>query len=144
MFKIPLREKKSIFWFNTNYEISCHRGSFKTNLSICSYYSSVKTPGKKIKNPNNQEISNLYSYMSNEKEKIAKFKIKPQSACKRWKSKKLGKNEYWTPTLLGNKKIETMDMETGFIEEEFQEGEEEFQDDEPLTLINAQSKGHFS
>ena len=35
------------------------------------------------------------------------------------------------------KKIETMDMETGFIEEEFQ-------DDEPLTLINAQSKGHFS
>jgi hypothetical protein len=35
------------------------------------------------------------------------------------------------------KKIETMDMETGLIEEEFQ-------DDEPLTLINAQSKGHFS
>ena len=63
--------------------------------------------------------------MSNEKEKIAKFKIKPQSACKRWKSKKLGKNEYWTPTLLGDKKIETMDMETGFIEEEFQDGEEE-------------------
>ena len=30
------------------------------------------------------------------------------------------------------------------IEEEFEEGEEEFQDDEPLTLINAQSKGHFS
>ena len=45
--------------------------------------------------------------MSNEEEKIAKGKIKPQSACKRWKSKKLGKNEYWTPTLLGNKKIET-------------------------------------
>ena len=43
-----------------------------------------------------------------------------------------------------SKKIEKMDMETGFIEEEFQEGEEEFQDDEPLTLINAQSKGHFS
>ena len=63
--------------------------------------------------------------MSNEEEKIAKFKIKPQSPCKRWKTKKLGKNEYWTPTLLGNKKIETMDMETGFIEEEFQEGEEE-------------------
>ena len=39
--------------------------------------------------------------------------------------KKLGKNEYWTPTLLGDKKIETMDMETGFIEEEFQDGEEE-------------------
>ena len=35
-------------------------------------------------------------------------------------------------------------METGFIEEEFQDDEEEFQDDEPLTLINAQSKGHFS
>ena len=55
--------------------------------------------------------------MSNEVEKIAEGKIKPQSACKKWKSKKLGKNEYWTPTLLGDKKIETMDMETGFIEE---------------------------
>ena len=59
--------------------------------------------------------------------------IKPQSACKRFKGKKLGNNEYWTPTLLGEKKIETMDMETGFIEEEFieeefQEGEEEHQD----------------
>ena len=63
--------------------------------------------------------------MSNEEEKIAKFKIKPQSACKRWKTKKLGKDEYWTPTLLGNKKIDTMDMATGFIEEEFQDGEEE-------------------
>ena len=62
--------------------------------------------------------------MSNEKEEIAKFKIKPQSACKRWKSKKLGKDEYWTLTLLGEKKIETMDMETGFIEEEFQDDEE--------------------
>ena len=56
--------------------------------------------------------------MTNKKEKIAKVKIKPQSACKKWKSKKLGKNEYWTPTLLGDKKIETRDMETGFIEEE--------------------------
>ena len=56
---------------------------------------------------------------------MSKFKTKPQSSCKKWKSKKLGKNEYWTPTLLGNKKIETMDMETGFIEEEFQDGEEE-------------------
>ena len=63
--------------------------------------------------------------MSNEKEKIAKFKIKPQSSCKRWKTKKLGKDEYWTSNLLGNKKIEKMDMETGFIEEEFQDGEEE-------------------
>ena len=45
--------------------------------------------------------------MTNKKEKIAKVKIKPQSACKKWKSKKLGKNEYWTPTLLGDKKIET-------------------------------------
>ena len=62
--------------------------------------------------------------MSKEEEKIAKGKIKPQSACKRWKSKKLGKNEYWIPTLLGDKKIETMDMETGFIEEEFQDVEE--------------------
>ena len=63
--------------------------------------------------------------MSNEKEKIAKFKIKPQSSCKRLKTKKLGKDEYWTPNLIGDKKIETMDMETGFIEEEFQDGEEE-------------------
>ena len=63
--------------------------------------------------------------MTNKKEKIAKGKIKPQSACKKWKSKKLGKNEYWTPTLLGDKKIETMYMETGFIEEEFQDDDEE-------------------
>ena len=89
--------------------------------------------------------------MSNEEEKIAKFKIRPQSACKRFKGKKLGKDEYWSPNLFKGikpyeygKKIETMDMETGFIEEEFEEGEEEFQDDEPLTLINAQRKGHFS
>ena len=75
--------------------------------------------------------------MSNEEEKISKFKIRPQSACKRFKGKKLGKDEYWSPNLVMSKKIETMDMETGFIEEEFQ-------DDEPLTLINAQSKGHFS
>ena len=63
--------------------------------------------------------------MSNEEEKPAKFKIKPQSSCKRWKTKKLGKDEYWTPNLIGDKQIETMDMETGFIEEEFQDGEEE-------------------
>ena len=54
-----------------------------------------------------------------------KLKIKPQSACKRFKGKKLGKNEYWSPNLFMSKKIETMDMETGFIEEELQEGEEE-------------------
>ena len=53
------------------------------------------------------------------------FKIRPQSVCKRWKTKKLGKNEYWTPNSLLSKNIETMDMETGFIEEDFQEGEEE-------------------
>ena len=63
--------------------------------------------------------------MSNEKEKIAKLKIKPQSACKRFKGKKLGKDEYWSPNLVMSKKIETMDMETGFLEEEFQDGEEE-------------------
>ena len=56
--------------------------------------------------------------MSNEEEKIAKFKIKPQSPCKRFKGKKLGKNEYWSPNLVMRKNIETMDMETGFIEEE--------------------------
>ena len=55
---------------------------------------------------------------------MSKFKTKPQSACKKWKSKKLGKNEYWGPALLGDKKIETIDMETGVIEEEFQDGEE--------------------
>ena len=57
---------------------------------------------------------------------------------------KLGKDEYLSPNLVMSKKIETMDMETGYIEEEFQDDEEESQDDEPLTLINAQSKGHFS
>ena len=51
--------------------------------------------------------------------------IKPQSACKRFKGKKLGKNEYWSPNLFTSNKIETMDMETGFIEEEFQEEDEE-------------------
>ena len=56
--------------------------------------------------------------MSNEKEKIAKGKIKPQSACKKWKSKKLGKYEYWTPTLLGDKKIET-GKEEGDLSMEF-------------------------
>jgi len=63
--------------------------------------------------------------MSNEEEKISKFKIKPQSACKRFKGKKLGEKEYWSPDLFTSKKIETMDMDSGFIEEEFQEGEEE-------------------
>ena len=63
--------------------------------------------------------------MSNEEEKIAKFKIRPQSACKRFKGKPLGKNEYWSPNLVMSKKIETMDMETEFIEEEFRDGEEE-------------------
>ena len=38
---------------------------------------------------------------------------------------KLGKDEYLSPNLVMSKKIETMDMETGFIEEEFQDGEEE-------------------
>ena len=56
--------------------------------------------------------------MSNKKEKITKRKIKPQSACKKWKSKKLGKNEYWTPSLLGNKKIETGEEE-GDLSKEF-------------------------
>ena len=68
--------------------------------------------------------------MSNEEDKIAKFKIRPQSACKRFKGKKLGKDEYWTPNLIGDKKIETMDMETGFIEEDFQDGEEEIVKDQ--------------
>ena len=63
--------------------------------------------------------------MSNEEEKISKFKIKPQSPCKRFKGKKLGKDEYWSPNLVMSKKIKTMDMETRFIEEEFQDVVEE-------------------
>ena len=63
--------------------------------------------------------------MSNEEKKIDKFKIKPQSPCKRFKGKKLGKDEYWSHNLVMSKKIETMDMETGFIEEEFQEDEKD-------------------
>ena len=93
--------------------------------------------------------------MSNEEEKISKFKIKPQSPCKRFKGKPLGKNEYWSPKLVMSKKIETMDIDLCDKElsnwkdgmskkEELQDDEEEIQDDEPLTLINAQSKGHFS
>ena len=91
--------------------------------------------------------------MSNEEEKISK--IKPQSPCKRFKGKKLGKDEYWSPNLVMSKKIETMDIDLCDKElsnwkdgmskkEELQDDEEEIQDDEPLTLINAQSKGHFS
>ena len=52
------------------------------------------------------------------------MKTKPQSACKRFKGKKLGENEYWSPDLFTSKKIETMDMDSGFIEEESQEVEE--------------------
>ena len=71
--------------------------------------------------------------MSNEEEKITNEnlkKIKPQSPCKRFKGKKLGKDEYWSPNLVMSKKIETMDMETGSIEEEFQDGEEEIVKDQ--------------
>ena len=70
--------------------------------------------------------------MSNEQEKIAKFKIKQQSPCKRFKGKPLGKNEYWSPNLVMSKKIETIDMDSGFIEEEFIE--EEFQDDDEESI----------
>ena len=66
--------------------------------------------------------------MSNEEEKIANEnlkKIRPQSACKRFKGKKLGEKEYWSPDLFTSKKIETIDMDSGFIEEEFQDVEEE-------------------
>jgi molecular chaperone GrpE (heat shock protein) len=115
--------------------------------------------------------------MSNEEEKISKSKIKPQSPCKRFKGKKLGKDEYWSPNLVMSKKIETMDIDLCDKElsnwkdgmskkEELQDDikpesdsylrhdkdledlkkllKEDSQDDEPLTLINAQSKGHFS
>ena len=96
--------------------------------------------------------------MSNEEEKIANEnlkRIRPQSPCKRFKGKPLGKNEYWSPNLVMSKKIEKMDIDLCDKElsnwkdgmskkEELQDDEEEIQDDEPLTLINAQSKGHFS
>ena len=32
-----------------------------------------------------------------EREVNSAFKIRPQPVCKRWKKKKLGKNEYWQP-----------------------------------------------
>ena len=52
------------------------------------------------KTNNNHEIEN-YSWGvlqdKIEREVNAAFKIRPQSPCKRWKRKKLGKNEYWTP-----------------------------------------------
>ena len=35
-----------------------------------------------------------------ERELNTAFKIRPQSVCKRWKTKKLGKDEYWTPNSL--------------------------------------------
>ena len=55
-------------------------------------------------------INSQSGYMSN--------KIRPQTACKRFTLKKLGKNEYWSPNLFkGNnpyeygKKIDTKDVE---------------------------------
>ena len=65
----------------------------------------------------NELNGNQVQNMTNNKEKIAKDKIKPQSACKKWKSKKLGKNEYWSPTLLGDKKIEKGKEEGDFSKE---------------------------
>ena len=62
--------------------------------------------------------------------------IKPQSACKRFKEKKLGTNEYWSPNLFTSKKIETMDMDSGFIEEEFIE--EKFQEVEELRKLDGE------
>ena len=47
--------------------------------------------------------------------------IKPQSSCERFKGKKLGKSEYWSPNFFTSNKIETMDMDSGFIEEELQD-----------------------
>ena len=38
-----------------------------------------------------------------EREVNTAFKIRPQPSCKRWKGKKLGKNEYWTPNSFENK-----------------------------------------
>jgi len=69
-------------------------------------------------------MKNRKTEKENKVQNMSKFNTKPQSPCKKWKSKKLGKNEYWSPALLGDKKIETMDMDTGFIEEEFQDDEE--------------------
>ena len=52
------------------------------------------------KTNNNHEIENYsWGVLQDmiEREVNAAFKIRPQSPCKRWKRKKLGKNEYWTP-----------------------------------------------
>ena len=52
------------------------------------------------KTNNNHEIENYsWGVLQDmiEKEVNAAFKIRPQPPCKRWKRKKLGKNEYWTP-----------------------------------------------
>ena len=35
-----------------------------------------------------------------EKEVNAAFKIRPQSVCRKYKEKKLKKNEYWTPDII--------------------------------------------
>ena len=59
----------------------------------------------------NKLKENEVQNMSNEEDKIAKFKIKPQSPCKRFKGKKLGKDEYWSPNLVMSNKIETMDID---------------------------------
>jgi len=44
--------------------------------------------------------------------------IKPQSPCKRWKKKELGKNEYWSPNMNSNTAIVTTteDNKTSFGE----------------------------
>ena len=55
---------------------------------------------KRRKNNNSHEIENYsWGVLQDmiEKEVNAAFKIRPQPPCKRWKRKKLGKNEYWTP-----------------------------------------------
>ena len=52
------------------------------------------------KTNNNHEIENYsWGVLQDmiEREVNAAFKIRPQPPCKRWKRKKLGKNEYWTP-----------------------------------------------
>ena len=55
---------------------------------------------KRRQNNNSHEIENYsWGVLQDmiEREVNAAFKIRPQPPCKRWKRKKLGKNEYWTP-----------------------------------------------
>ena len=57
---------------------------------------------QKRRNNNSHEIENYsWGVLQDmiEKEVNAAFKIRPQSVCRKYKEKKLKKNEYWTPDI---------------------------------------------